>query len=226
MMEPMNLPRSTATFVMLFAAAGLALSAQTQTPIDNDQVRVLQVTDQPHTKSSPDEHKLNRVMVYLEAGRQEITPQNGRKTIVNLRRGGVRWSPATGTQVSEITSNAPVGMVEVEIKKPGDPAKKVTTALDPLKVAPKIYKLEFENGQVRVIRVKIGPKQVVPTHEHVLNRVVIYLTDQNTRITTTDGKVEMAQHKAGEASWGGPATHKEENLSDMPFEAVVVELKN
>jgi len=26
-------------------------------------------------------------------------------------------------------------------------------------------------------------------------------------------------------SWGGPAKHEEENLSDKPFEAVVVELK-
>jgi hypothetical protein len=60
----------------------------------------------------------------------------------------------------------------------------------------------------------------------MLNRVVVYLTDQNGRMTTPDGKVDTAQHKAGEASWGGPVKHQEENLSDKPFEAVVVELKS
>jgi hypothetical protein len=34
------------------------------------------------------------------------------------------------------------------------------------------------------------------------------------------------KHKAGEVSWGTPTKHKEENLSDKPFEVVVVELKN
>ena len=41
-----------------------------------------------------------------------------------------------------------------------------------------------------------------------------------------DGKVETPQHKAGDVSWGPPAKHKEENLSDKPFEVLVVELKS
>ena len=56
--------------------------------------------------------------------------------------------------------------------------------------------------------------------------MVVYLTDQNTRLTAPDGKVETAVHKAGEASWGGPTSHKEENLTDGPFEALVVEFKS
>src|SRR5262249_9052348 len=102
----------------------------------------------------------------------------------------------------------------------------VKAALDPLKVDPAHYKMEFENTQVRVVRVKIGAHQQVPLHEHVLNRVVVYLTDQNASMTTPEGKTETAQHKAGEVSWGAPAKHREENLRDGPFEAVVVEFKN
>jgi quercetin dioxygenase-like cupin family protein len=78
---------------------------------------------------------------------------------------------------------------------------------------------------VRVVRVKIGPHEKVPLHEHSLNRVVTYITDQNIRVTT-DGKAETLQHKAGEVSWGSPTKHTEENLNDTPFEAVVVEFKN
>jgi hypothetical protein len=138
----------------------------------------------------------------------------------------VKWSPASTTHTSEIVSDAPVTMIEVLVKKEGDPAKKVTTSLDPLKVDPKDYHLIFENAQVRVIRVKMAAHQKVPLHEHTLNRVVVYLTDQNGSMTTPDGKTDIAKHKAGEVSWGGPTEHMEQNLMDTPFEAVVVEFKN
>jgi len=209
-----------------FCLAAAPLFAQSQTLIDNDQVRVLVSTDQPHVKSASQEHKLNRVMIYLRPGRQEITPQKGKKVTSQFRINEVTWSPARGIDQSEIVSDAPVTMVEVEIKKPGDPAKSASSPLDPVKVAPRNYHVEFENSQVRVVRVRMGPGQSVPVHQHMLNRVVVYLTDQNTRITSTDGAVENAQHKAGEASWGGPAKHQEQNVSDKPFEVVVVELKS
>jgi quercetin dioxygenase-like cupin family protein len=86
--------------------------------------------------------------------------------------------------------------------------------------------VEFENSQVRVVRVKIAAHRKVPEHEHQLNRVVVYLTDQNGSMTTSDGQTTTAQHKAGESSWAGPTKHREENLMDKPFEAVAVELKN
>ena len=215
-----------ACLLPLVIAIAPKLNAQTPPPlIDNDQVRVLKVTDQPHTKSQPHEHKLNRVIVYLQAGRQEITDNAGKKK-TEWKAGEVKWSPATSTHVSEITSDSPVTLMEVEIKKEGSPGKAANSPLDAVKVDPKDYRLEFENSQVRVIRVKIGPHQNVPLHEHVLNRVVIYLTDQNGTMTTPDGKTDTAQHKAGEASWGGPTKHKEANLQDHGFEAVVVELKS
>ena len=77
--------------------------------------------------------------------------------------------------------------------------------------------MEFENSQVRVVRVRIGAHQKVPLHEHILNRVVVYLTDQNGTMTTPDGKTEIAQHKAGEVSWGG---HSEAPGREPPRRAV------
>jgi uncharacterized RmlC-like cupin family protein len=215
-------------YLLLLAAslsAGL-LSAQTPAnPIDNDQVRVIMAHEKPHVKTALHEHKFNRVMVYLQAGRQEITPQNGAKNVLNFKAGDVKWSPVGGMHTSEVVSGGPVTIVELEIKKDG-PGKKIDTKIDPLKVDPQDYKLEFENNQVRVLRVHMPPHRQVPLHEHMLNRVVVYLTDQNGRMIASDGKVETGQHKAGEVSWGGPVTHREENLMDQPFEAIVVELKN
>jgi len=220
----MRLMRSI-TFLL---AATVAFAAENvKTPIDNDQVKVLSVTQQPHEKTRLHQHKINRVMIYLQAGHQVFDyPDNGKKVVLDWKPGEMKWSPAGGMHIAEITSDNPVSIVEVELKKPGSPGKAATSPLDPVKVDPKHYKVELDNDQVRVLRVKIGPHETAKMHEHALNRVVTYITDQNFRVTTADGKVDTVQHKAGEVSWGAPAKHKEENLSDKPFEAVVVEVKN
>ena len=212
------------TRLLILLAAVAAMNGQTL--LENDQVRVVKAVDQPHKKGAPHEHKVNRVMVYLQPGRQEIV-SNGKTTALEWKAGEVKWSPATtAPHTSEIVSDAPVTMIEVEIKKPGDSSKVATAALDPLKVEPKRYHLEFENAQVRVFRVRLGPKEKVALHEHVLNRVVVYLTDQDETITTSDGKAEHAVHKAGDVSFGQPARHREESLQDAPIEVIVVELKD
>jgi hypothetical protein len=56
--------------------------------------------------------------------------------------------------------------------------------------------------------------------------VTVFLSDQEFQVTTPDGKVEPVHHQQGETVWGTPLTHQEKNLSDKPFEAVVVEIKN
>jgi hypothetical protein len=201
------------------------LYAQAQTLIENDQVRVLKAVDKPHVKNPAHGHKLNRVMVYLGAGTQEIAPEGGKAETVTLKEGEVQFNQAVSKHTSEVTSDEPLTIIEVELKNTGKPGKLQAGALDPLKVAPKSYHLEFENDQVRVIRVKMPAHSGVAQHEHTLNRVVVNLSDQDTRMTSSDGKVQEAKHKTGDASFGAPVTHKEENLQDIPFEAIMIELK-
>jgi len=152
---------------------------------------------------------------------------------VDLRweAGEVKWSPASAMHYSEIptTNEAPQGPpgLDIGIKKPGNPSKVVSTALDPLRVDPQDFKLEFENPQVRVLRLKMGPRQSVPMHEYVLNRIVYYYTDQNVRETSPEGKAEVRRHRAGNWVWeGSPRKLKLDNLNDKPFEAIVVEFRN
>jgi len=213
-------------FLAGLACAALTATAASTTMLENDKVRVVQANDQPHSPSAPHQHKVNRVMIYLQPGSERFTSEGAAPTVLTWKAGEVKWSPAGATHVSEVISGAPVTMIEVEIKKDGDPAKKVNTALDPAKIDPRDYRVEFENSQVRVVRVRMAAHRAVPLHEHQLDRVVVYLTDQKTRVTTPDGKADIVEHKAGEASWGGATKHREENLNDSPFEAVVVELKN
>jgi len=193
--------------------------------LENDQVRVVRAVDQPHSPGQLHKHERNRVMVYLQAGSETITSADGKKQNLTWKAGEAKWSPAGGMHTSEITSDAPVTIIEIELKKEGDANRKAGGPLDPVKIDPQTYKVEFENSQVRVLRVRMAPQHHVPMHEHALGRVVVYLTDQNSSMTTPDGKTDISKHKAGEVSWGGATRHQEVNLSDRPMEVVVAELK-
>jgi hypothetical protein len=59
-----------------------------------------------------------------------------------------------------------------------------------------------------------------------LSRLVVYITDANVREMQTGGKAEAVQRKASEFRWLVASKDKTENLSDKPFEAVIVEFKN
>ena len=113
----------------------------------------------------------------------------------------------------------------ISIKKPGYPGKAGGTALDPLRVDPKDFKLEFENSQVRVLRLNLGPRRSVPMHEYSLDHLVVCMTDLDARVTSPEGDAEVAQRKMGDFSWSGPSTQKVDNLTDKPLEAVIMELK-
>src|SRR5512144_3195735 len=136
---------------ILLAAGAAALMAQDSRPaIDNDQVRVLVVTQAPHQKTRLHEHNVNRVMIYLQPGKQNCDyPESKKKTVLTWKAGEAKWSPAGGKHIAEIVSDNPVTIVEVELKKPGDAAKRAATPLDPVKLDPKEYKVVFENDQVR-----------------------------------------------------------------------------
>jgi quercetin dioxygenase-like cupin family protein len=98
-------------------------------------------------------------------------------------------------------------------------------AQDPTKVASEHYKVEFENAQVRVLRIHYGPHEKTAMHSHP-NNVVIFLTDAHVKFTTPDGKSVESSGKAGATAWNPAVTHVSENLSDQPIDGIIVELKS
>jgi hypothetical protein len=214
-----------ALFCIGLATASIAV-APSATLFENDQVKVVRALEKPHIKGKFHEHKTNRVMIYLQAGAQRFEYQDGRKpSVASYKVAEVKWSPPEGMHSPEVTTDLPFNIVEVELKKPGT-GKKIVTPLDPPKVDPKHIKIELENDQVRVIRARLGPHESIPMHEHTLNRVSVFITDQNILSTDKDGKATTTTHKAGEAVWSPPYSHKEQNLSDQPVEVVLVEIKD
>jgi quercetin dioxygenase-like cupin family protein len=209
---------------LLVLAALAPQTAASPVVIDDDQVRVLLVTDQPGQKSALHQHDRNRVMIYLDAGTMRLAYENGQVKNLSWKAGDVRWDPAGGKHTSESTTSKPFRIVEVEIKKPRGSAVTYPD-LDPPRIDPKHYKVELENDQVRVVRARYGPRESAPMHEHSLPRVVVNLTDQAIRMTLPDGSTREVRNAAGTVASAGAAKHSEVNLNDRPFEVLVVELK-
>jgi hypothetical protein len=171
-------------------------------------------------------HKLNRVLIYFRTGGERLTYLDGTVQDLAWDPDTVNWSLASGFHYSgplptprvDPRPDGPMGVI-IAIKKLGYPGKVEGAALDPLRVAPQNFTLVFENSQLRVLRMKLGPKQSVPLHEYTLNHLVVCMTDLNARIP------ELTQRKQGDFSWSGPAQQKIDNLSDQPLETVILELK-
>ena len=101
----------------------------------------------------------------------------------------------------------------------------VALAQDAAKVDPKHYKVEFENAQVRVLRIHYGAHEKSVMHHHP-DSVVTFLTDAHVKFTLPDGTSTEHTVKAGDTQWTPAGTHLPENLGDTAMEGILVELKH
>jgi hypothetical protein len=212
----MRITSLKALFPLLLATT---LQAQQNAPapatiapkLDSPQARVIVATLQPRTPSiARTGHATDRVLIYLDDG--VMTRKEGEQSAtIEFHRGDVRWRPASGPYTAENISDHPIRILEIDLK--GAPSGvDARSKLDPAAVDSKHYKVELENEQVRVLRVHYDAHEKGATHEHILNRVVVYLNDQ-------------PGAKADEVRMSGAMTHAEENASDRPADRIAVELK-
>jgi len=85
-------------------------------------------------------------------------------------------------------------------------------------------KVEIDNTWVRVLRVKHPPHAKIAMQQHPAI-VTVFLTDAHEKITAADGKPRTLDRKGGDVSFREAGKEAEENLSDQPIEAVMIELK-
>ena len=201
---------SLTTKLALFAAVTLVAQTPDNVKVDTEQARAFVVTEQPHHANAMHEHLMNRIQIYLGAGQLTFTSPAGKVEKIAFKSGDVRWSPAPVRHISENVTDHPFQIVEIELKN--HPRPFTPSDLDPLKTDPKHYALDFENDQVRVLRVRFGPHEKGVRHDHQLNHIVIYLTDH-------------AKGPAGTVKIEGPDVHSEENPLDHPVERIAVDLK-
>jgi len=207
------------------AEAGKELDAPKADPkhhrveFENDWVRVIRFRIPPHEKTALHDHP-SVVVLYLTDGDLKVTTPDGKVSEAHPKAGAAGWRGPIAHTVENIGAK-PVEGIGVEPKGAGNAAWTPPT-LDAVRVNPH-DKMEFENDQVRIIRVTVGKGESAPMHEHPAG-VQILLTDLHVRVTTPDGKTTEASRKAGEVGYSPPRAHSVENVGER-FEEVIVDLK-
>ena len=99
------------------------------------------------------------------------------------------------------------------------------SVLDPVKAAPHIYELEFENERVRVLRRTLRQRENAPLVAQP-DRVVIYLNACAWLEDDGQGGQRMRSYKFGEPTWAPAGSHGGETPNVVQTcQIVEVELK-
>jgi beta-alanine degradation protein BauB len=168
---------------------------------ENDQVRVVRFVIPPGATTAQHDHP-NSVIVVLTNCDGRVTAPDGKTAETHGKAGSATWRNAL-RHTFENVGNQPAEGLVVEPKGPGNAAW-TPPPRDSVKTAPETHKLEFENDQVRVVRVHYEPGEKAPMHDHP-DQVQIWLTDADIPIKMPDGKTQVDHVK----SW---ACTLEENL--------------
>ena len=100
---------------------------------------------------------------------------------------------------------------------------------------PDMYKVDFENEYVRVVRVRYPAHSSGAMHAHPApGALIVPLTDQDARVKGQDGSTREIHVKAGQVRWAVAtpgkdlstfSAHAEDNIADRPFEILRIEPK-
>ena len=186
-------------------------AAGPRTSIDDPRVQVREIEIQPHERSAEQEHSVNEVLVFRQAGQMTRT-MAGKTETLEFSAGEPRWDPAGAPYVLENTTDHAIDFVEVKLHNtPMEPPIPLTN-LDMLVSDPEHYKFVFENDQVRVLSVHYGPQEQGGLHQHVRTRIIVNLSAD-------------LRAKYGDVGLMEPETHQEKNNTDTAVDRIAIELK-
>jgi quercetin dioxygenase-like cupin family protein len=197
--------------------------------VENQWVRAFREMMGPRETMPMHQHPApGAVVVFLTDRHNRLTSPEGATRDLRDPAGDVMWAPASAHR-SENLTDVPFEAVQIEPRRPAGAGHPfiVDKKMDATVVDPEHYHVELENEYARVLRVTIGPREKLRLHTHPdTGAVLVYLTDQNMRITVADGTARPSRYPAKTVRWvePGPA-HQDENLSDAPLRFVRVELK-
>jgi beta-alanine degradation protein BauB len=225
----------TSMLVCFFAAACAALSAQTttkmypdphvagpdiyRTVLENDSVRIYEVTFKPGARIKPHSHP-DHVAYIVSGGTLRVTQPGQAPQMFQLKTGEAAFLPAQSHE-AENTGMTEVKLATVELRKSGMAAPAGT---EPHKAGPKIYRSVFENERVRVFEVTFDKGAKIASHSHP-DHAVYVLEGGKLRITVPGQAPQDMELKAGEAAFLPAQAHTAQNLGDSRVRVIVYELK-
>jgi quercetin dioxygenase-like cupin family protein len=208
---------------MLTSFVALATLALQQDPVkvapetyksilDNDVVRVLDVTVKAGAKVAQHAHPAN-VVYSLSDCKVRFADKDGKSADVEMKAGQTIWNEAQVHSSENLGKDLKALVVELKDPKKDHPPAEAPKGDDPVKLSAESYKVLLDNERVRVldVHVKKGGKSALHSHP---GYVVYALTDGKVKFTGADGKSALVEMKAGQALWRDAEAHSVENLGD------------
>ena len=198
--------------------------------VENQWVRAFRELMAPRETMTMHQHPApGAVIIFLTDRHNRLVSPEGAARELRDHAGDVMWAPASAHR-SENLTDAPFEAVQIEPRRPASGAPHPFTVdkkMDATVVDPEHYHVEIENEYARVLRVTIGPHEKLRLHKHPdTGAVLVYLTNQDMRITLADGTARPSRYSAKTVRWVEPGSaHQDENLSDAPLRFIRVELK-
>ena len=84
----------------------------------------------------------------------------------------------------------------------------------------------YENDRIRVWDMKVGPRGTKPWHHHKHDYIIISVTGGKVEIENVEGQSYIGEDKIGGVIWQDAGQkHELRNLTDAPYQNILVELK-
>jgi quercetin dioxygenase-like cupin family protein len=97
-------------------------------------------------------------------------------------------------------------------------------AQDPVKVAPKNFKVLLDNEHVRVLEFHSTAGEKIPMHSHPAYTIYSF-TAGKTKYTSPSGETSERDSQAGEAAWRDAETHASEFMGPGEAHSLLIEMK-
>ena len=89
--------------LLLGAALASIPTAPSAVLLENNEVKVARALEKNQVVGKFHQHDMNRVMIYLQSGRQRFSYQDGRKPeVFDWKAGQVVWSPPSGMHSPQV----------------------------------------------------------------------------------------------------------------------------
>jgi quercetin dioxygenase-like cupin family protein len=188
--------------------------------LENEYVRVLDVHVKPGGTSPMHSHPA-LVIYSLSDAKVKFSFPDGKTVDAELKNGQAMWSEPV-THAADNLGTTEAHVLNFELKAAA--RESAPAGEDAAKAAPDVYKVVLENDRVRVLEVRLKPGAKVPLHSHPLH-VIYPVADARAKFSSSDGKSQVVEMKAGHALWGGAETHASENVGTTEAHVLVLELK-
>lgn len=190
--------------------------------IDNDQIRILDVTLPAGAKETAHSHLWPAIII-------EDTQRPGE--IPAIRNFVSRWEGPQKNAKGGNPGTEPYHALRIELKK-GDckPVKNPPLpSTDGVVIHDPKIRVPFENAWVRVLEIEVNPGEAEPPHTHTWPSVVYYYRLPSSRRGTADGKpaVDRSELKAQQVTFENfpAAMHTLLNTGNFLYQAHRIEIK-